>query len=182
MVFTCALCKLIPDADGRKTVAGKCKLTADNFAGACVLLRQLWPDHVPWIDALELPATLCLECLPEEARSKITVRKHGKRSEAELLVGLPAAVWDDRQQAMTEGVVVDLAPGGLAAGYIVEWNGGERVQMIDDEARAACALGRWLRARDAGATGPHETRSRGVRPIPPKELLSVPSSVRKRLP
>ena len=144
MVFTCSFCALMPGVKGRKDAPGKCKLTDDNFAGASYLLKQLWPASAPIIEQLTLPATLCLECLTSEHRSKISIRSQGRRSEAEMLVGLPAAMWDEGQRDMKEGDLVDLAPGGLLAGYIIEWRDGTRTQMTDDEARDACALGRWL--------------------------------------
>ena len=90
---------MIPGAKARNERPGKCKLTEDNFAGATYLLKQQWPASAQIIEQLTLPAALCLECLPSEARSKITIRRNGRRSEAELLVGLPAAMWDDSLQS-----------------------------------------------------------------------------------
>ena len=64
---------------------------------------------------------------------------------------------------MKEGSVVEVAPGGLLEGYVVKWHDGTRTQMTDDDARSACALGRWLRARDAAKQAKVKTRFRQAR-------------------
>ena len=116
------------------------------MAGARALLKEMMPDKAPIIEHLTLGALLCLDCLPEEERSKLIIRRQGRLSGAEFLVGLPVAEWLSNEKTMKEGKVVKVAPGGLRNGYVVEWQDKSETQMTEDRASHACDLGRWLQA------------------------------------
>ena len=105
------------------------------MAGARALLKEMMPDKAPIIEQLTLGALLCLDCLPEEERSKLIIRRQGRLSGAEFLVGLPVAEWLSNEKTMKEGKVVKVAPGGLRNGYVVEWQDKSETQMTEDRTR-----------------------------------------------
>ena len=130
------------------------------MAGARALLKEMMPDNAPIIEQLTLGALLCLDCLPEVERSKLIIRRQGRLSGAEFLVGLPVAEWLSSEKTMKEGTVVKVAPGGLRDGYVVEWQDKSETQMTEERASQACDLGRWLQALKKATIAQEKTRVR----------------------
>ena len=154
MVFTCSFCRLIPGEKGRREGGGKLTLSDDNIAGVIMLLKQQWPQHAECADLLEAGkgATVCFQCMPEEQRTNITRVVNGRKSAGTLLVGQPAARWT-ASKAM-EGIIVDIADGGLLNGYVVKWTSenGEPMETLSLlEAEDVCAHGLWIKAQRSEA-------------------------------